>query len=36
VSREVVFEVEPAAMWEHVVRSLGIEPSTLVATRGVH
>ncbi len=36
VSREVVFEVEAAAMWEHVVRSLGIEPSTLVATRGVH
>jgi putative transcriptional regulator len=36
VSREVIFEVEPAAMWEHVVRSLGIEPSTLMATRGVH
>jgi putative transcriptional regulator len=36
VSRDVVFEVEPADMWEHVVRSLGIEPSTLVATRGVH
>lgn len=36
VSRDVVFEVEAAAMWEHVVRSLGIEPSTLVATRGIH
>ena len=36
VSRDVVFDVEPAEMWEHVVRSLGIEPSTLVATRGVH
>jgi putative transcriptional regulator len=36
VSRAVVFDVEPAAMWEHVVRSLGIEPSTLVATRGIH
>jgi putative transcriptional regulator len=36
VSREVVFGVEAGAMWEHVVRSLGIEPSTLVATRGVH
>lgn len=36
VSREVVFDVESARMWEHVVRSLGIEPSTLVATRGVH
>ncbi len=36
VSREVVFDVDSAHMWEHVVRSLGIEPSTLVATRGVH
>jgi putative transcriptional regulator len=36
VSRRVVFGVEPEAMWEHVVRSLGIEPSTLVATRGIH
>ncbi len=36
VSREVVFEVDTSAMWEHVVRSLGIEPATLVATRGVH
>lgn len=34
--RDVVFEVDPSAMWEHVVRSLGIEPATLVATRGVH
>jgi putative transcriptional regulator len=36
VSRAVVFDVGPAQMWEHVVRSLGIEPSTLVATRGIH
>jgi putative transcriptional regulator len=36
VSREVVFDVDASAMWEYVVRSLGIEPSTLVATRGVH
>jgi len=33
---EVVFGVEPEAMWEHVVRSLGIEPTTLIATPGVH
>lgn len=33
---EVVFEVGRDAMWEHVVRSLGIEPATLIATRGVH
>ena len=36
VSDQVVFEVDPSGMWEHVVRSLGIEPATLVATRGVH
>ena len=36
VTPEVVFEVDPSVMWEHVVRSLGIEPATLVATRGVH
>lgn len=36
VSPEVVFGVEASSMWEHVVRSLGIEPATLVATRGVH
>ena len=36
VSHEVVFEVDPSVMWDHVLRSLGIEPSTLVATRGVH
>ena len=33
---DVVFEVDVDRMWEHVVRSLGIEPATLVATRGVH
>jgi len=36
VSRDAIFDVEPDAMWEHVVRSLGIEPSTLVATRDIH
>jgi putative transcriptional regulator len=36
VSREVVFDVDTSVMWDHVVRSLGIEPSTLVASRGVH
>ncbi len=33
---DVIFDVDPDAMWEHVVRSLGIEPATLVATRGIH
>ena len=36
ISREVVFDVDRTQMWEHVVRSLGIEPATLVPTRGVH
>ena len=36
ISRDVVFDVDHSEMWEHVVRSLGIEPATLVATRGVH
>ena len=33
---DAVFGVDPEAMWEHVVRSLGIDPSTLIATPGVH
>lgn len=33
---DVVFDVPADDMWEHVVRSLGIDPSTLVPTPGVH
>jgi len=36
VERSLVFDIEPEDMWAHVVRSLGIEPATLVASRGVH
>jgi putative transcriptional regulator len=36
VSREVVFDVDTSRMWEHVLRAMGIEPATLVPTRGVH
>ncbi|NQZ96029.1 MAG: YqgE/AlgH family protein [Myxococcales bacterium] len=36
VTRNVVFDVEQQQMWDHVVRSLGVDPSTLVSTRGVH
>jgi putative transcriptional regulator len=36
VDPSVIFEVDRDAMWAHVVRSLGIEPATLVASRGVH
>jgi putative transcriptional regulator len=36
VERSLVFDTEPEDMWAQVVRSLGIEPATLVASRGVH
>ena len=36
LDEDVVFDVDPDAMWDHVVRSLGIEPATLISTRGVH
>lgn len=36
VNPSLVFDVDQDAMWTHVVRSLGIEPATLVASRGVH
>jgi putative transcriptional regulator len=35
-SPEVVFGVEPAEMWNHVLRSLGVDPVTLISTSGVH
>jgi putative transcriptional regulator len=36
VSRDLVFGVAPGALWERVLRDLGIDPSTLVPTTGVH
>jgi putative transcriptional regulator len=36
VSGDVVFNVPPDTMWDHVVRSLGVDPATLISTRGVH
>jgi len=36
LERAAVFDVARDAMWEHVVRSLGIEPATLAPTHGVH
>jgi len=36
VNGDVVFGVEASEMWDRVVRGLGIDPATLVATRGVH
>lgn len=35
-SREAVFDVEAESLWDYVVRSLGIDPSTLILTPGVH
>ena len=35
-SREAIFDVAPESMWEYVVRSLGIDPVTLILTPGVH
>jgi len=36
VSSEVVFSASPESMWDHVLRSLGVDPATLISTRGVH
>lgn len=36
VCADVVFGVDPGEMWERVLRDLGVDPSTLVATPGVH
>jgi putative transcriptional regulator len=36
LTSRVVFEVDPDVMWERVLRDLGIDPATLVATPGVH
>jgi putative transcriptional regulator len=33
---DVIFHVEPELLWEHVLRRLGIDPVTLVATPGIH
>jgi putative transcriptional regulator len=33
---EVIFEVPAEKMWDHVVRGMGIDPSSLVSTTGVH
>ena len=35
-SADKVSGVPPEQMWEHVVRGLGVEPSSLVPTQGVH
>ena len=36
VSSDLVFETQPEVMWERVLRNLGIDPATLVASPGIH
>jgi putative transcriptional regulator len=36
LSNRAVFEVDADDLWERVLRDLGIDPATLVATPGVH
>jgi putative transcriptional regulator len=36
VKSDIVFGVAPDQMWDHVVRGLGVDPATLIATPGVH
>lgn len=36
VSSHMIFDVAEEAMWERVLRDLGIDPVTLIATPGVH
>jgi putative transcriptional regulator len=36
VSSRLIFEVEPEDMWAQVLRDLGVEPATLVPSRGIH
>jgi len=36
LSPDVVFDVPTGEMWEHVLRSMKIDPATLISTAGVH
>jgi len=36
ISTEAIFDIDSDSMWEFVVRSLGIDPATLISIRGVH
>jgi putative transcriptional regulator len=36
LSSDVVFDVPGEEMWEHVLRSMKIDPATLIPTAGVH
>lgn len=36
VDLDLIFDIEPAAMWDTAIRRLGADPSTLQSSRGVH
>jgi putative transcriptional regulator len=36
VARDIVFETSPAEMWEAAIRRLGVDPSALHASTGIH
>ncbi|HEY7054925.1 MAG TPA: YqgE/AlgH family protein [Vicinamibacterales bacterium] len=36
IDLDLVFDVEPSAMWETAIRRLGADPSTLTTSHGVH
>lgn len=36
VTLDLVFDIDPAAMWETAIRRMGADPSTLQMSRGVH
>jgi putative AlgH/UPF0301 family transcriptional regulator len=36
VQLDLIFDVEPAVMWETAIRRLGADPSALTTSHGVH
>jgi putative transcriptional regulator len=36
VSTDIVFDTEPAAMWEAAIRRLGVDPAALQTSSGIH
>jgi len=36
VAREIVFDTTPAEMWEAAIRRLGVDPSALHGSTGIH
>jgi len=36
VATEIVFDTNPAQMWEAAIRRLGVDPAALHASSGIH